>query len=1004
MRLVYRTFTAAIVLAVLLSCLSFGSSVSADNGGGGNVAPDRLLVKFKANTYANTMVEVHRQVGGTFAGIVLGIGVQEVTVPHGQGAAKLAAYRSSQNVAWAELDSVAHILDVPDDTYFNLQWGMADVQAPQAWDITHGSSGVSIAILDTGIDLSHPDLASKIISSINFTTSPTAAANGESHGTHVAGIAAALTNNGIGVAGLGRDCSLMNVKVLGDDGYGYYSWIAQGITWAADNGADVINLSLGGSTPSSTLQDAIDYAWGKGVVVVAAAGNNGSTSPFYPAYYTNCLSVAATNASDQLASFSDHGSWVDVAAPGTDIYSTVPGGQYGYLSGTSMASPEVAGLAGLLFSVTSDTNGNGKLNDEVVARIEANCDNVGIDVAFGRINAYKAVQGVSTLPPTPPPSPTVPAAPALLSPSNGAVVPGTSITYKWSASAGATNYYLVVSTSSNPSDTSKYKYNGFLGAVTQYTNTGYPNNGATYYWWVSAGNSLGWASNADVLANGCSFVNGSAPAPTPSPTPTPVPTPTPSPAVPSAPTLLSPGNGAVVPGTSITYKWSASAGATNYFLVVSTSSDSSDRSKYKYCGFLGNVLQYTNTGYPNNGATYYWWVSAGNALGWSSASQVASNGSSFVNGSAPAPTPSPTPTPVPTPTPAPAVPAAPTLLSPGNGTVASGTSITYKWSASAGATNYFLVVSTSSDSSDRSKYKYCGFLGNVLQYTNTGYANNGATYYWWVSAGNSLGWSSQSQVAANGSSFVNGSAPAPTPSPTPTPVPTPTPTPAVPSAPTLLSPGNGAVVPGTSITYKWSASAGATNYFLVVSTSSDSSDRSKYKYCGFLGNVLQYTNTGYPNNGATYYWWVSAGNSLGWSSASQVAANGGYSFVNGSAPAPTPSPTPTPVPTPTPTPAVPSGPTLLSPSNGAVVSGTSITYKWSASAGATNYFLVVSTSSNPSDTSKYKVSALLGNVVQYTDAGYLNNGTTYYWWVSAGNSLGWATQSGVQANGCSFIN
>ncbi len=266
---------------------------------------------------------------------------------------------------------------------FNVQWDMTKVQAPQAWDITKGSQNVIIAILDTGIDVNHPDLAGKVVSSVNFTDSSTPYANGQSHATHVAGIAAAITNNGVGIAGLGRNSSLMNVKVLGDNGYGYYSWIAQGIIWAADHGADVINLSLGGSTASATLENAVNYAWSKGVVVVAAAGNNGSTTPFYPADYTNCISVAATDYNDALASWSNHGSWVDVAAPGVSIYSCIPGSQYGYMSGTSMASPHVAGLCGLVFSVASDTNGNGRINDEVKSAIEASCDKVGIDVVSG---------------------------------------------------------------------------------------------------------------------------------------------------------------------------------------------------------------------------------------------------------------------------------------------------------------------------------------------------------------------------------------------------------------------------------------------------------------------------------------------------------------------------------------------------------------------------------------------------------------------------------------------
>jgi thermitase len=217
------------------------------------------------------------------------------------------------------------------------------------------------------------------------------------HGTHVAGIAAAMTNNGIGVAGLGYSSTIMNVKVLNDDGMGAYSWLASGIIWAVDNGAKIINMSLGGSSSSSTLEDAVNYAWNNGVVVVASAGNSASTAPSYPAYYNNCIAVAATDANDALASFSNYGKWVDVAAPGMTIDSTWNDGGYGCMSGTSMASPHVAGLAALVFATLSDANGNGKLNGEVRRRIESTCDNTGVGgIAGGRINAYLAVQTGTT--------------------------------------------------------------------------------------------------------------------------------------------------------------------------------------------------------------------------------------------------------------------------------------------------------------------------------------------------------------------------------------------------------------------------------------------------------------------------------------------------------------------------------------------------------------------------------------------------------------------------------
>ena len=407
----WRIISITIILGLLLSLAALVSPVSADDSNSTNTPPDRLLVKFKPGVYANAMAEVHQKAGGKFEEIIPGIGVQVVSVPYGQGAAKLAAYRMQKEVKYAEPDNVAQALDVPDDPYYPSQWALAKVQAPQAWDITQGSSSVKIAILDTGIDLDHPDLAGKIVYNKNCTTTATFD-DVLGHGTHVAGIAAAYTDNGIGVAGLGRNASLMNVKVLSDEGVGFFSWIASGIIWATDNGANVINMSLGSKTASSVLEDAVNYAWGRGVLVVAAAGNSADSVPFYPASYQNCIAVAATNANDNLASFSNYGPWVTVAAPGDSIYSTFNTGGYTWKSGTSMASPHVAGLAGLLFSVVSDDNGDGVLNDEVRLRIESTCDNIGVDVAYGRINAYQAVLGLTTPAPTPDPTPTPTPAPS----------------------------------------------------------------------------------------------------------------------------------------------------------------------------------------------------------------------------------------------------------------------------------------------------------------------------------------------------------------------------------------------------------------------------------------------------------------------------------------------------------------------------------------------------------------------------------------------------------------
>ncbi|MBM3118569.1 MAG: peptidase S8 [Chloroflexi bacterium] len=276
------------------------------------------------------------------------------------------------------------------DDYSGRQWAIPKTMAPQAWEFTSGKASVVIAVLDTGIDKGHEDLVGKVIAEVNFADSPTAD-DVYGHGTHVAGIIAAAANNGAGIAGVAYDCRLLNVKVADDYGIFYGSVAAKGIRWAVEHGAMVINMSLFSTEPSRDLEEAINYAWSKGVVVVAAAGNCIGTKIAYPAYYSNCLAVAATDSNDYVASWSSQGDWVDVAAPGVDIYSTLPGDQYGSKSGTSMAAAHVSGLAGLLFALRSDKNGSGFVNDEVRAAIEGGCDAVDISRVKGRINAFHAV-------------------------------------------------------------------------------------------------------------------------------------------------------------------------------------------------------------------------------------------------------------------------------------------------------------------------------------------------------------------------------------------------------------------------------------------------------------------------------------------------------------------------------------------------------------------------------------------------------------------------------------
>jgi len=226
---------------------------------GHNYAQDQILVSFRQNVEPSEMSLIHRQYGGSVKGTISALGVQVVNIPQGKVVEKVKAYSANPKVAYAEPDYQCQAIGSPDDIYFGMQWGLGKIEATQAWDVTQGNGNINIAILDTGVDIDHPDLAGKVIANVNFSSSSTTD-DIHGHGTHVAGIVAANTNNGIGVTGVGYDSTIMNVKVLGDNGSGFYSSLATGIVWAADNGAEIISLSLGGTTSSITLENIINNA------------------------------------------------------------------------------------------------------------------------------------------------------------------------------------------------------------------------------------------------------------------------------------------------------------------------------------------------------------------------------------------------------------------------------------------------------------------------------------------------------------------------------------------------------------------------------------------------------------------------------------------------------------------------------------------------------------------------------------------------------------------------
>jgi thermitase len=351
-------------------------------------AQDRVLVKMKAGKDVNKLAEKHgaklkEKLGDTQWSVV--------NVPNGKAEAMLEKLKGDADVEAVELDEVLTMQIDPNDPGWWSQWGPYQTYADWAWDITKGTASRTIAIVDTGVDLNHADLAGKFVPGYDFVNNDAVAQDDQGHGTHCAGIAAAIGNNGRDIAGMDWNAKIMPIKVLNSAGSGYTSNIINGVRWAADRGAHVISMSLGGGGYSQAFQDVINYAYGKGAIIVAAAGNSNTSAVSYPAGYSNVVSVASTAENGTRSSFSNYGSWVDVAAPGSNILSLRNGGGTTTMSGTSMATPLVAGLASLAWSKNT-----GYSNTTVINRIFNTTDKIsgtGTYWVHGQVNAYKAVNG-----------------------------------------------------------------------------------------------------------------------------------------------------------------------------------------------------------------------------------------------------------------------------------------------------------------------------------------------------------------------------------------------------------------------------------------------------------------------------------------------------------------------------------------------------------------------------------------------------------------------------------
>lgn len=364
---------------------------------GPEVKPGEVLVRFEPDVSSRVIETTNRDLGVSVIETVPELSLYRLRIPEGATIAEMVElYQQTAGVAYAEPNHVIHALETnPDDPRFDEQWALGKIEAPAAWDIMTGTSDIVIAIIDTGIDYTHPDLdGGRYIGGYDFINEDNDPMDDEGHGTHVAGIAAADTDNGVGVAGLDWNSQFMAIKVLDAEGVGSDSDLAQGLVRAADQGVHVANLSLGGPFPSFTVEEAMQYAYDAGVVMACAVGNSHGYGVVYPAAYDQyCLGVAATDQSDERAAFSSYGPEVDVAAPGVAILSTT-GGDYVSWSGTSMATPHVAGLAALILA-----RDPGLSVDQVFAAIRDSADDVNAethpgeddDLGTGRINVHRAL-------------------------------------------------------------------------------------------------------------------------------------------------------------------------------------------------------------------------------------------------------------------------------------------------------------------------------------------------------------------------------------------------------------------------------------------------------------------------------------------------------------------------------------------------------------------------------------------------------------------------------------
>lgn len=352
--------------------------------------PGTLVVRQRAGLSSHAFAHALERAGARRVRSLTRLGAAVISVPEGDLPSVERELRLSGLFKAVERDYLVEAAADPNDTYYAAQWALPKIAAPLSWTLSTGT-GVVVAVVDSGAQLDHPDLAGRLLPGRDFINDDSDPSDDNGHGTRMTGIIVARKNNGQGLAGVAPDAMVLPVKVLDAAGSGPYSDVADGVTWAVDHGARVVSLSLVGTAPSSLLESAVDYATANGVVTVASSGNWGTDQPGYPAAFDGVVAVGATTEGDARPTFSNYGSWLSVSAPGVNIVTTDMASSYSASTGTSPAAAVASGVFALLFAREPSLTGA-----EAIQRVEQGATDLGGGgwdpyFGYGRVDSYAAL-------------------------------------------------------------------------------------------------------------------------------------------------------------------------------------------------------------------------------------------------------------------------------------------------------------------------------------------------------------------------------------------------------------------------------------------------------------------------------------------------------------------------------------------------------------------------------------------------------------------------------------